>query len=177
MWRYWVLLHVRADGNSPVSMTKVGIRERTAHRGALCVGRAWPIDRCSNKDAGSSESKTPIFCETGQRQKKTKNNAETIYCGAEHLRDNPAPPSSCHQTSQEPHHGHKSVLSIFKSTVASYLGQSTKLKVLTERKWCFSQQRKRQWKMVARKKDNSTRRKENMLYFRKIFRTSHVPIN
>ena len=31
MWRYWVLLHVRADGNSPVSMTKLGIRERTAH--------------------------------------------------------------------------------------------------------------------------------------------------
>ena len=47
-----------------------------------CVGglRAWPIDRCSDKDVGESERKTPIPCVETNRQKseaKTKTEQHT----------------------------------------------------------------------------------------------------
>ena len=44
------------------------------HRVVTNVGvlRAWPTDRCSNKDAGKNESKTPTPCENEQAQNSEK---------------------------------------------------------------------------------------------------------
>ena len=77
-----VLLHVRAYGDCPVSVAMTHVRwlhgesghESTGYtRGVVhCVGglRAWPIDKCPNKDAGrrQSETPTPCACEKVQRQ-------------------------------------------------------------------------------------------------------------
>ena len=69
-----VLLHVRAYGDSPVSLAMTHMRwlhgqsghESTGYTRSVvqCVGglRAWPIDSCSNKDVGRSERKTPTPC-------------------------------------------------------------------------------------------------------------------
>ena len=64
-----VLLHVRAHGDSPVSSATTHVwwqqgqrrREGTDFATVLCLGAllAWPIDRCSNKDAGRCERETP----------------------------------------------------------------------------------------------------------------------
>ena len=96
-WKWWrerdthVLLHVRAYGDSPVSLAMTHMRWLHGQRGhestdntqsvVQCVGglRAWPIDRCSDKDAGKHESKTPIPCVKTNRQKaeaKTKTTTE-----------------------------------------------------------------------------------------------------
>ena len=61
-------------------MAKVGTRARETHRVVPNVGglRAWPIDTCSNKDAGRSERKTPTPCvrtnrlNAATRQDKTR---------------------------------------------------------------------------------------------------------
>ena len=82
MWRRprqtHVLLHVRAHGDSPVSLAMTHLRrlhgqqghESTEYTQSVVpnVGglRAWPIETCSNKDAGKSESKTPTPCECEQ---------------------------------------------------------------------------------------------------------------
>ena len=69
-----VPLHVRASGNRPVSLSMTHVRWLHGHsvhesvdytRSVVqCVGglRAWPIEMCSKKDAGTSESKTPTPC-------------------------------------------------------------------------------------------------------------------
>ena len=78
MWRRrrntHVLLHVRAYGDSPVSLAMTHMRwvhgqgghKSTGYTQSVvhCVGglRAWPIDSCSNKDAGRSECETPTPC-------------------------------------------------------------------------------------------------------------------
>ena len=78
-----VLLHVRADGDSQVSLAMTPMRWLHGQRehdstnltllcGPMCRWRAWPIDTCSNKDVGKSERKTPTPCKhTGPRQKNT----------------------------------------------------------------------------------------------------------
>ena len=76
-----VLLHVRACGHSPVSLTMAhmrwlhgqsDMRARDTHRVVPNIGglRAWPMDTCSNRDAGKSEIKTttPCECEQARRQ-------------------------------------------------------------------------------------------------------------
>ena len=86
MWRrprnVHVLLHVRAYGDSPVSLAMTHMRwlhGQSGHEstgftqsGSLGVGglRAWPMDRCSNRDAGKSESKTPTPCECEQARRQ-----------------------------------------------------------------------------------------------------------
>ena len=96
-WMWWrerdthVLLHVRACGDSPVSLAMTHMRWLHGQRGhestdntqsvVQCVGglRAWPIDRCSDKDAGKHERQTPIPCVETNRQKaeaKTKTTTE-----------------------------------------------------------------------------------------------------
>ena len=97
MWRRQrnthVLLHVRAYGDSPVSLAMTHMRwahgqgghestDSTTFSVVPCVGglRAWPIDKCSDKDAGRSERETPTLCEpTGPRTRhdKTKQNKPT----------------------------------------------------------------------------------------------------
>ena len=73
-----VLLPVRAIGDSPVSLAMTHVRwlygqgghESTDYTRSVvqCVGglRAWPIETCSNKDAGKGESRTPTPCGCGQ---------------------------------------------------------------------------------------------------------------
>ena len=90
MWRRQrnthVLLHVRACGDSPVSLAMTRMRwvhgqgghestDSTTFSVVPCVGglRAWPIDKCSDKDAGRSERETPTPCEpTGPRTRHDK---------------------------------------------------------------------------------------------------------
>ena len=45
----------------------------------LCVGRlaAWPIDRCSNMDAGRSESETRPLCEPSRTKTDRKRKRQT----------------------------------------------------------------------------------------------------
>ena len=62
-----VLLHVRANGDGPVSLAMTHMRWLHGQSGhestdstlsvVLCVGglQAWPINGCSNKDAGKSD--------------------------------------------------------------------------------------------------------------------------
>ena len=75
MWRRLgivnVLLHVRAYGDCPVSLAMTHIRWLHSQSGrqgtdhTMCVVnrvgglRAWPTDKCSNKDAGENERETP----------------------------------------------------------------------------------------------------------------------
>ena len=56
---------------------KVGIRARDTHRVVSNVGglRAWPIDRCSDKDAGRSQRKPPTLL--GNKQAKRKRTTVT----------------------------------------------------------------------------------------------------
>ena len=52
---------------------KVGMRARGRLRVVPNVGlRAWPMDVCSNRDAGKSESKTPTPCECEQARRQIK---------------------------------------------------------------------------------------------------------
>ena len=92
MWKRFrnthVLVNVRANGDSPVSlmMTQSGPEStKNTQSVVLCVGglRSWPIDTCSNKDAGKRECKTPTPCErTG---KQTENNLVEVYACASHV--------------------------------------------------------------------------------------------
>ena len=92
MWRrlrnVHVLLHVRACGDCPVSLATTHMRwihgqgghESTGYTfcvvpyvGGLPVWLpVWPIDKCSNKDAGKRERKTPTPCECEQAQGQDK---------------------------------------------------------------------------------------------------------
>ena len=87
MWRRLrnthVLQHVRANGDSTISWrwytcggytAKVGMRARETHRVVPNVGglRAWPIDTCSNKDAGKRETETPTPCVTKQAERSDR---------------------------------------------------------------------------------------------------------
>ena len=73
-----VLLHVRAYGDSPVSLAMTHMESTGYTRSVVqCVGglRAWPIDGCWNKDVGRSERKTPTPCvrtNAATRQDKTR---------------------------------------------------------------------------------------------------------
>ena len=85
MWRrlrnVHVLLHVRACGDSPVSLAMTHMRWLRGQGGHESAGRtlsvvpyvgglrAWPIDKCSNKDAGKGERETPNPCEPTGKQK------------------------------------------------------------------------------------------------------------
>ena len=53
----------------------MGTRARGAHSG----WRAWPIDLCSDKDAGRSQHKTPTPCERARRQSQTR---QDFHCGS-----------------------------------------------------------------------------------------------
>ena len=49
------------------------MRARETHRVVPNVLlRAWPMDMCSNRDAGKSESKTPTPCECEQARREIK---------------------------------------------------------------------------------------------------------
>ena len=94
MWRrlrnVHVLLHVRAYGDCPVSLAMTHMRwfhgrsghESTGHTRSVvqCVGglRAWPIDVCSNKDAGRSQSETPTPCECEQARRQSRSDRATL---------------------------------------------------------------------------------------------------
>ena len=47
----------------------------------LCVGvfLAWPIDTCSNKDAGRSQSKTPTLVNVNKREDKDRTDKTTLW--------------------------------------------------------------------------------------------------
>ena len=82
MWRrlrnLHVLLHVQAYGDCPVSLAMTHMRRLHGQSGhestdctqsvVHCVGgwKTWPIDKCSNKDAGRSQRETPTPCECEQ---------------------------------------------------------------------------------------------------------------
>ena len=94
MWRHLrnvhVLLHVRAYGDCPVSLAMTHMRwfhgrsghESTGYTRSVvqCVGglRAWPIDMCSNKDAGRSQSETPTPCECEQARRQSRSDRATL---------------------------------------------------------------------------------------------------
>ena len=79
-----VLLHVRAYGDCPVSLAKTHMRwlhgrsghESTGYTRSVvqCVGglRAWPINMCSNKDAGKSQSETRPLVSVNRREDKSR---------------------------------------------------------------------------------------------------------
>ena len=88
-----VQLHVRAYGDSPVSSAMTHMRwwhgpswhDSTGYTRSVvqCVGglRAWPIDICSNEDAGRSQSETPTPCECEQARRKILIRQD-FHCGS-----------------------------------------------------------------------------------------------
>ena len=79
-----IVQHVRACGDCPVFLAMRHMRWLSGQRGHESTDhtqgavlhidglRAWHIDRCSNKDAGRSESQTPKPCEQTTGQDKTR---------------------------------------------------------------------------------------------------------
>ena len=83
---------MRANGDSPVDLAMTHMRlshGQSAYQSTgctqsvvLCVGglRAWPIDKCSNKDAGKREPKTLTPCGTDrQRDRQTETHVNVYY--------------------------------------------------------------------------------------------------
>ena len=60
------------DTHAVVTRPKWAWRARTTQGAVPCAGglRAWPIDRCSSKDTGKGERKTPTLAYKGNRQKE-----------------------------------------------------------------------------------------------------------
>ena len=84
---------MRASGDSPVSLAMTHMRwlhgqsghESTGYTRSVvqCVGglRAWPIDICSNEDAGRSQSETPTPCECEQARRQILIRQD-FHCGS-----------------------------------------------------------------------------------------------
>ena len=91
-----ILQHVRACGDCPVFLAMTHMRWLSGQRGHESTDhtqgavlhidglRAWPIDRCSNKDAGRSESQTPTFCEQTTGQDKTSTHTQKDHTCQQH---------------------------------------------------------------------------------------------
>ena len=80
MWKrfgkVYVLLHARSNGDSPCGghTAKVGTSTDHTHSVIQCVCglRAWPIDMCSDKDAGQREHKTPSNVQAKRKERREK---------------------------------------------------------------------------------------------------------